>query len=85
MVTRKTALITGANRGLGLEVARQLGEKGFHILLSGRNRERVDQASASLHGQKISAEGLVMDVSDPESIRAAVRMIAPALRLLTFW
>ena len=82
MVTRKTVLITGANRGIGLEVARQLGENGFHILLSGRNPEHVDQASAALRRLEISVQGVVMDVSDPASIRSAAQSILSQIQTL---
>jgi len=39
MQNSKTALITGANKGLGLEVARQLAAKGFHVFLTARHRK----------------------------------------------
>ena len=39
MAAQKTALVTGANRGIGLEISRQLARKGFHVFLTARSRE----------------------------------------------
>ena len=66
-------LITGANKGIGFEIARQCGEAGFHIIVSGRNERRVEAAVAKLRKKKIDAEPLVMDVSDPVIVDSAAR------------
>lgn len=76
----KIALITGANKGIGFEIANQLGSRGFHIIASGRNRERIEKAVAKLQSQNISAEALVMDVSDIESIRSAYKKISGSVK-----
>ena len=44
------ALVTGANRGIGLEVARQLGRDGMRVLLGSRDRARGEAAAAALRG-----------------------------------
>lgn len=67
----KVALITGANRGIGLETARQLGEKGFVVLLGARDRQKADTAAKELREQNIDARPLVLDVADPERIKRA--------------
>jgi NAD(P)-dependent dehydrogenase (short-subunit alcohol dehydrogenase family) len=70
-----TALITGANKGIGYEVARQLGQQGFRIWLSGRNPERVQTAVDQLHQEGIPVAGLVMDTGDLASIAQAVSQV----------
>jgi NAD(P)-dependent dehydrogenase (short-subunit alcohol dehydrogenase family) len=77
------ALVTGANRGIGREVARQLAARGYKVLLSARNGVQAQDAAAEV-GQ--STGGIVMpltlDVSDPSSIaRAADRVTADPGRL----
>src|SRR6266481_4851362 len=73
---QRIALVTGANKGIGFEVARQLARKGFHVFLGARN-QKAGQAAA----QKLNKEGekedygeitvLRIDVSKPDSIRSA--------------
>ncbi len=73
---QRIALVTGANKGIGFEVVRQLARKGFHVCLGVRN-EKAGQAAV----QKLNKEGekedygqitvLKIDVSKPDSIRSA--------------
>ncbi|MBO6640295.1 MAG: SDR family NAD(P)-dependent oxidoreductase [Roseitalea sp.] len=72
----KTVLITGANRGLGLEVAHQLGAKGFHVLAGIRNAEAGRRAEALLRGAGIRADYVPLDMAAPDMIAAAADMIA---------
>ena len=58
----KTALITGANKGIGYETARQLGKKGFHVIITGRDEGRLKEALGKLEREGASVEMLVMDV-----------------------
>jgi NAD(P)-dependent dehydrogenase (short-subunit alcohol dehydrogenase family) len=71
-----TALVTGANKGIGFEVARQLAEKGFHVFLTARHRETGQQAAAQLQrtGAKISF--VALDVADEASIKRAAQEVA---------
>jgi (+)-neomenthol dehydrogenase len=48
---RRTALITGANRGIGLEIARQLAAQGLRVVLGSRDRELGLEAAAGLEGE----------------------------------
>lgn len=69
----QTALITGANRGIGFEIARQLGHRGFSVFLSARNEGRLEAALEHLAKEGITAEPLLMDVSDKASILEAAK------------
>ena len=66
------ALVTGANRGIGFEVCRQLASRGFVVLLTGR-----DAAKANKAAKQLSAAGhvdpLVLDVADPQNIKMAAK------------
>ena len=73
-----TALVTGANKGIGLEVARQLGSKGFHVFLGARNSENGQKATQALRKTGAMATFVSLDVSDPESIRNAVHLVSAA-------
>ncbi len=66
-----TALITGANRGLGLEISRQLGKRGYDVVLGCRDAGKGAQAQAQLAAEGINADVLVIAVGDPVSIAAA--------------
>ena len=71
----KNVLITGANRGIGFEIARQLGKKGFHLFLSGRDEKKLSQALERIKDEGFSAEMILLDVSSDESVlRAAVML-----------
>lgn len=72
----KTVLITGANKGIGLETARQLGVKGWKVIISGRSSEKLQAASALLLKQKIECKILLMDVADDIEIEKAARSCA---------
>lgn len=67
----KNILITGANKGIGFEIARQLGQLDYHVILSGRSPERLRKAAEELRKQGVDLTELVMDVADQESIQKA--------------
>ncbi|WP_406431773.1 SDR family oxidoreductase [Streptomyces sp. NBC_00631] len=68
----RTALVTGANKGIGFHVARLLAEEGFLVHVGSRSAERGERAVAEIGGD---ARLLVLDVTDPGSIeRAAARV-----------
>ena len=72
---RRTALVTGANRGIGLEVCRQLSAAGLDIVLTARD-ERLGQAALKDVGGPARAEQL--DVTDGDSVRACAARLAAA-------
>ncbi len=75
-MTAKSALITGANRGIGFEIARQLADRGFLIWLTARNPQRGKEAVLKLMNEGRTVRFLQLDVSDPESIRRAAAKLA---------
>src|ERR1039458_9042155 len=76
MAKDKIALVTGANKGIGYEIGRQLGEKGYHVLVGARKADAGKQAAASLQKGGVSAEFVEIDVSDPASIQKAAKGVA---------
>lgn len=72
----KTAVITGANKSIGFETARQLAQKGYYVYLGSRDRENGEQAVSSLKAEGLTnIETLPVDVSDPASIDAAASLV----------
>lgn len=69
----KTALITGSNKGIGFETARQLVENGFHVFISGRNKLHLQNAQSQLANENKKVDILVMDVSSDESVINAAK------------
>ncbi len=69
----KTALITGANKGIGHEVARQLASKGFHVFVGARNAKAGLKAAEEIGKKCGKATFLEIDVADNNSVTNAVR------------
>ena len=67
------ALVTGANRGLGLEIARQLLAQGLRVVLTGRDEAATRRALESLGAAGQSALAVRLDVTDPTTIATARR------------
>jgi NAD(P)-dependent dehydrogenase (short-subunit alcohol dehydrogenase family) len=64
-MAERTALVTGANRGLGLETARQLGDRGYRVLAGARTRGKAEEAARQLGGD---AEPVELDVLNAEHV-----------------
>jgi NAD(P)-dependent dehydrogenase (short-subunit alcohol dehydrogenase family) len=71
----KVALITGANRGLGFETAKQLGEKGVTVVLGARKLSAAEEAAAKLKAAGIDAYGIQLDVTNSADRAAAARYL----------
>ncbi|MCR8631321.1 MULTISPECIES: SDR family oxidoreductase [Paenibacillus] len=71
----KIALITGGNKGIGLETARQLGARGFAVVLGARNRTKGEEAASALRKEGIEAYSTQLDVTHSGTIARAVRQI----------
>jgi NAD(P)-dependent dehydrogenase (short-subunit alcohol dehydrogenase family) len=65
---RRTALVTGGNRGIGLEVCRRLGSLGYRVLLAGRSRSAVESAVGRLRREGTEIVAQVLDVTDADGI-----------------
>lgn len=70
------ALVTGANRGLGFEIARQLAQRGFHVLLTSRDVNAGKEAAAKLRQSGGAVTFVALDVASPVSIREAAQSVA---------
>src|SRR3977135_371699 len=75
MSTKKIALITGANKGIGLETARQLGKQGITVLTGARDEAKSSQAAEELRKEGIDVHGIVIDVNNADSIQKAAAQI----------
>lgn len=72
----KTALITGANKGIGFEIAKSLGRHGWQVLVGARNPERGKTAVKELKDTGIElAEFIQIDLNDPDTLSAAEKTI----------
>jgi NAD(P)-dependent dehydrogenase (short-subunit alcohol dehydrogenase family) len=67
----KVAFITGANRGLGLETARELGKQAIVVVLGSRDSKKGQTAAAKLRDEGINAESLGFDVTKPQDHQKA--------------
>ncbi|MCZ1267821.1 MULTISPECIES: SDR family NAD(P)-dependent oxidoreductase [Paenibacillus] len=82
---KKTAFVTGANKGIGFEIVKQLGQAGWRVILGARSAERGEAAVAELNSEGLDIDFVQIDMSDLESIkRAAITIIKdyPDLKLL---
>jgi len=71
----RVAVVTGANRGIGLEVCRQLAAAGVRVVLTGRDRDAVEDAATGLRARQLDVTPAVLDVTDDRSIRACARKV----------
>ncbi len=72
---KKVALVTGANKGIGFEIGRQLGKLGLTVVLAARDEAKVNAAADRLRGEGLDAHGVRLDVTDPSTAEAAARWL----------
>src|SRR5580692_150125 len=73
MISAKSALVTGANKGIGREVARQLAIDGFKVWLGARDAERGTRAAAELRAEGLDVHWLEIDVTNDASVAKSAR------------
>lgn len=74
-MSQKIALITGANRGIGFETARQLGKQGIKVLIGARSEEKGKEAEAALKAEGLDVEYINIDVDNTASHASAAKEI----------
>jgi len=75
----KTALVTGASRGIGLAIARRLGKMGAKVSICARDTKRLEEAANILKQDGISALGMHADVTRPDDIELLVQKTQTSL------
>lgn len=76
---KRVALVTGANRGIGLEICRQLGQAGYAVVVSARDAVKGERARRALASEGIEAHFHPLDVTDPEGVRQTAAFVAREL------
>lgn len=74
-ITQRVALVTGANKGIGYEIARQLAQAGVFVLLGARDAGRGESAANELASLGLGVSFIKIDICDGESIAAAAAKI----------
>jgi NAD(P)-dependent dehydrogenase (short-subunit alcohol dehydrogenase family) len=71
----KIALVTGGNRGIGLETVKQLAQQGMHVLLGARNQAKGSEAAKKLKSGGLDVEFILLDVDDEKTHTKAGKAI----------
>jgi NAD(P)-dependent dehydrogenase (short-subunit alcohol dehydrogenase family) len=74
--TQRIVLITGSNRGIGLETAQELARRGYHVVIAARDEGRGRKAAEAIQARGGKATFLSLDVSSSDSIRNAASQFA---------
>jgi NAD(P)-dependent dehydrogenase (short-subunit alcohol dehydrogenase family) len=75
MATSKIALVTGANKGLGFEICRQLAQQGFTVLLGARDEARGRAAASQLTREGLDVRFILLDMEKPSTFDVVCRFI----------
>ena len=76
MTSQRTALITGASRGIGLACAWALAKAGVRVALAARNQELLEQAAAAIRTEGGQAHVVVLDMGNPEQVKPSIAQAA---------
>jgi NAD(P)-dependent dehydrogenase (short-subunit alcohol dehydrogenase family) len=76
-------LVTGGNRGMGLEIVKELSQKGQTVIIGSRNLENGQKAATQLATEGIDADVIQLDVNDSQSVKQAAQTIADKYGYLT--
>ena len=80
----KIALITGGSSGLGLEMVKNLGEKGYSCIIIARNKERLDQAVSEAKAHGCHAVGFQCDTCDEDGLKVVYKEIEEKFQKIDF-
>jgi NAD(P)-dependent dehydrogenase (short-subunit alcohol dehydrogenase family) len=75
MAAKKIAIVTGGNRGIGREIARQLMKADLFVVIGARDAAKGEQAAAELQGEGGGATALELDVNETKSVRHFVEQV----------
>lgn len=75
MGRQRIAVVTGGYRGIGLEICRQLGERGYRVVLSARSAEKAGLAASELRRQSLDVLPLALDVAAADAPTTLIRMV----------
>jgi NAD(P)-dependent dehydrogenase (short-subunit alcohol dehydrogenase family) len=73
--SQKIALVTGANKGIGLEIGRQLAKQNITVLLGARDEQKGTEAATNLSHEGLDARFVKLDVTDEATIKEAAKFI----------
>ena len=68
-MSKKIAVVTGGNRGLGFGVCQALAERGYHVILTARSLQKAKQACERLAAASLEVEAAVLDVASEQSVQ----------------
>ncbi len=74
-LSNRVALVTGSSQGLGLAIAKGLGEAGARVILNGRDADKLEKAQREFEGQGIAAKIASFDVTERDAVVAAVAAV----------
>src|ERR1700736_3313608 len=78
----RITLVTGANRGIGLETVKQLAKQGMHVLLGARNQAKGSEAAKKLKSEGLDVEFILLDLDDEKTHAQAAKAIEKKFRKL---